>query len=708
MASKRQKLDGRARAEALSSLGRNSFVTKSGIEKLLKAVRDDGIPETFDRKAQYRARKDMCPSTTTYGELVVTVPVTLHKKDRKGKTVPVAESFGFQNPLAFLAYHCAESPQYADIVMNALEHHPCDPTRPWNVILYQDGVDPSDGLANCHSRKSCVFYWTFSEFGMRALAHEEVWGTVCVTRMHEANELSGRMSELTSKVLDQFFGDTYNIRISGVSVVIKGSQQQQRAHITAKIGVLLADEPALKEMTDCKGHAGHKCCLLCMNATLVNTQRPLHTVSDYAVPISSTKLTDFKLHTNDTIRHVMLRLKDYSDRVKAGTMTNDEFTSRSAVLGWNWSDHNIVLNTRYAIDLASVVMYDWGHTYVCEGVADVEFGKCMKVLAKRRSASTYPEFGTYLDSFTLPKSSPSPSHLFRADAIRNNLRKSSFTASASEFLTLVPIIARYFQAVAAMRDDGCRDVVDSMIAVLWVVVLLQAIKACNVSPDLLAAAISAHYDLFIRAYGAEDARPKHHYALHLPEMLRFFGFLLSTFTHERKHRLVIRYTRGRMNLQSWGKGAIEEITCHQIWELKQSFFMDDVVAKPTGRTLLALREIFPTAIDGAFTLHNKVKCNGGAFSSGDVVALIINGELEVGELLCTVEVSASDGSSSMYSIISRWSKTGNVSHSWMEVTVSDEHTSKIDTDCVDTVLTYRMAGDRSSCSVYLPYELRGL
>ena len=35
----------------------------------------------------------------------------------------------------------------------------------------------------------------------------------------------------------------------------------------AKLGVLLADEPALKEILDCKGHGGSKPCCCCLNAT---------------------------------------------------------------------------------------------------------------------------------------------------------------------------------------------------------------------------------------------------------------------------------------------------------------------------------------------------------------------------------------------------------------------------------------------------------
>ena len=89
--------------------------------------------------------------------------------------------------------------------------------------------------------------------------------------------------------------------------------------------------------------------------------------------------------------------------------------------------------------------------------------------------------------------------------------------------------------------------------------------------DMLAAAICDHFTLFIAAYGADAIKPKHHYALHLPRMLATHGVLVGTFTHERKHRVVKRNTRDRMNLTKWDLGSLEEITVHQLKELGRTF-----------------------------------------------------------------------------------------------------------------------------------------
>jgi len=101
------------RYRELASLGRASFVSKSGIENLLAEVKESGLPDAFSRRSQYRARKHVCYTQTDYGPLVVEKDVTTIK----GHPMKM----GFQNPLAFMAYQCEHSPHYAEIVRQALE-----------------------------------------------------------------------------------------------------------------------------------------------------------------------------------------------------------------------------------------------------------------------------------------------------------------------------------------------------------------------------------------------------------------------------------------------------------------------------------------------------------------------------------------------------------------------------------------------------------
>ena len=682
------------RAFELISLGRSSYASHSAISRLLSDIDAGGLPETYSRMAQYRARKEVCATVTEYGSLVTSVPVPL---SRGGHA-----DMAFQNPLAWLQYNCLHSEHFARVVQQALAAQPPSPDRPWRLIIYEDGIDPSDGLSKNHSRKSGVFYWAFAEYGLRALCCEQMWGCITVARYSEHQALTGKVAGLFEHVLGLFFNDTHDIRKSGVSVRFPDGS---RGLILAKASILLADLPAIKECLDCKGHSGTMCCPICTNASQHKSaaELPLHELSRHAVSITNTDITAFKQHTGASLRSVFRRLRDYHNQVVSGDMSTEDFDLHSQVCGWNYSEANLVLNPRFQLNIPAMIMLDWAHVYVHDGLADVELGLCMKKFVSSRSQTTsFRELGEYVSSFTFPKGSPNPNHLFTESANANNNRKGSFSCTGSEFLTLVPIIHRYFSRVVLPRGQHVAFV-RSLLAVLHVVVLLNAIKTDTVTSDELQRAIVEHLVLFKQAYGEDLFRPKHHYALHLPGMLLHFGFLLSTFTHERKHRLVTRYGRDRKNLKAWDKSIIEKVTCHQLWELRQAFVGAHTAAQPKGRILATLLEIFPGVDSEDLLVLNNINCNGGSFSAGDVVSCVLDGRVQLGELLVTAAVQHGPA----YCFISLWQPDpAAIDEDWRNFFVSRENVAQVPLSLVDTVFTYRMSSTRKTCMVFLPFEVR--
>jgi hypothetical protein len=615
----------------LVSLGRSSYASHSAISKLLAHVSEHGLPDTFDRSAQFRARKEVCRSDTTgYGPLVVNREMAL----AAGGTV----TGSFQNPLAFFAYHCKHSAHYSKVVQNALTKFPCEPGSPWRLILYQDGVDPSDGLAKNHSRKSAVSYWAFAEFGIAALGHEEVWGTICVCRFSKHQKLAGTVSCLFEHVLSMFFGDTHDIMRSGVSVQLYNGGHAQ---IFARASILLADLPALKECTYCKGHAGMICCPCCLNAVQHDTKEsiPMHLLTSAAISIANFDLKKFTRLSRETLHEITRKISQAYVEFQAGTISKEKFELAQKIRGWNYTPANVILNNRFQLDLPNLLMFDWAHLYVHDGLGDVEFGLCMHAMQKASKYATgYGELGEYVKQFTFPKSAPGVGHLFADEKNKNNYSKKSFTCTGSEFLTLAPIMHRYFERVVKPRGEQL-DKVNSMLAVLSVVMLLTSLKTGTVTAEHLNTAIVTHLALFLVAWGEQYVRPKHHYSIHLGPMLKWFGFLLATFTHERKHRLVTRYCRDRKNLANWDMSAIEEITCHQVWQLSLPFMQACETAKPRGKILLPLREAYPGCSDEDFLICSGIACNNGSCSSGDIVTFLQEG-IQVGQVLVSVAVKS--------------------------------------------------------------------
>ena len=235
------------------------------------------------------------------------------------------------------------SEHYAKIMQTALSKYPCSPSSPWKLILYQDGVDPSDGLAKKHSRKSAVYYWSFVEFGMQALAKEEVWGVITVARYSEYTKLAGKGASLFEAVLDHFFGEVHHLRRTGCSLKFPNGE---RALLVAEPSVLLCDMPALSECLACKGHSGTMCCPGCANATQANSKAevPLHELTNNAVSISDTNWKSFKKHSNASIRHVVQQVNDAHQDVLDGNLHKDDFAELEQMLGWNWNPSNSILN----------------------------------------------------------------------------------------------------------------------------------------------------------------------------------------------------------------------------------------------------------------------------------------------------------------------------------------------------------------------------
>ena len=485
----------RADVPALVALGRSSYVSKRGIAQLANTFRLDGVPETTSRTAQYRARKSVCKTQTPYGTLVQTIPLTC----ADGGTIDVA----VQNPLAMLYHVASASQRFATVMRAGLDAMPCTSTTPWSVILYQDGVDPSDGLSNNHSRKSNVFYWSFLELGMKALGDERNWFPVALGRYNSLVKADGSITQLASKACSLFWNRSgHDLELTGANIKLHGDQ-----HITtifAKMGCVLADEPAIKEVLACKGHAGTKPCVLCMNAVAHahSGAEGLHRHHDYPVSMVELDITKFKQHTNSSIRHVVERLHS-----KKGSVTAEAFDTLEQLYGFNYNVYNLVLHERVRLNVVSSLMWDWCHCFVCDGIADVEFGLFMKVMTKNKTLSTYAELQTYVEGWALPKTLPSVARLFAEAPARNNLRKESFTSSASEFLTLIPILVRYISVVCAGRGR-CMPYVMSMTAALEVIELLQSIKAGPgvVAPEVLRNAIMKHLTLFRDAYGISHLR----------------------------------------------------------------------------------------------------------------------------------------------------------------------------------------------------------
>eukprot|EP00973_Karenia_brevis_P076826 10669621-Karenia_brevis.AAC.1 len=65
----------------LAALGRRNYVTMSGLEMLIKELREVGIPECASRSSIKRARDEVIAVETGYGPLFQRLPLWVGGKD---------------------------------------------------------------------------------------------------------------------------------------------------------------------------------------------------------------------------------------------------------------------------------------------------------------------------------------------------------------------------------------------------------------------------------------------------------------------------------------------------------------------------------------------------------------------------------------------------------------------------------------------------
>ena len=141
------------------------------------------------------------------------------------------------------------------------------------------------------------------------------------------------------------------------------------------------------------------------------------------------------------------------------------------------------------------------------------------------------------------------------------------------------------------------------------------------SRETLGAAIAHHFMLRLRVYGHMLTIPKCHYALHLAGLLKEFAYLISTFTHERKHRVLKAFANNGHYVGKQERGLLQDCTCRELQRLENitSNTPDlDAYHKPKPKLVEALVEDGHCTDAATILVALVLYCNGRRVSNGDV------------------------------------------------------------------------------------------
>jgi len=272
------------------------------------------------------------------------------------------------------------------------------------------------------------------------------------------------MSEFFKMCLLQFYCPV-DLRL-GAQLQLHG--QSDRAMIFCRVGVLLGDEGALKEVLEMKGAAGSKLCCLCSN--LVDHKSGIAECDTTHTLVKSTELDVAKIqrHSDESILETLHFLREQRDLVN-----QEEFKKLQQYCGFNFSPRGTLMCETLSIQPASCVMYDWMHTYVSNGLWNLE----MQLLAQ-----TLHDAGVSLDmlhsdlqGFCWP--SFIKSRGMTGQSLFAQCQIQDIKCSASEALSVYSII-RWILVERRGKGELCRAelAVDSYLRLCRVLDLLINIK----------------------------------------------------------------------------------------------------------------------------------------------------------------------------------------------------------------------------------------
>ena len=184
------------------------------------------------------------------------------------------------------------------------------------------------------------------------------------------------------------------------------------------------------------------------------------------------------------------------------------------------------------------------------------------------------------------------------------------------------------------------------------------------------------------------------------------GAILSCMLHERRHRLVKRSLRDRQNHKGYERGALEEVTCHQVWEMDARSLKYGLQnpRKPSTLSLTALRELYPGIADDDMRVSSKAIVSNGTVSTGDFVFFFVNGRMQMGELIALVLIYTES-----HAMVNSWeaaSQPGDdIAYKRFKRT---EKCVQVLLQAIECPVLYAPSTTGQTCTAYIPLEYRGI
>jgi len=392
-----------------------------------------------------------------------------------------------------------------------------------------------------------------------------------------------------------------------------------------------------------------------------------------------------------------------------------ELALREMACGFNHSKYNMCLSPSLerVIKPCTNMAHDWMHTFVVHGV----WNTIMFILMLTLSVGTdaVKDMHAYIALWTLPIRLGGHAAAERlADTFSRNRWASSKDAkylkcNASDAISMYAIISCYVHAVF-LRAGKCVAECEAYIALCDVLDLLVFVARGNVSWQQLNTAIDTFLKACITAGWRSYMHPKFHWTIHLVRELQKFGMLLTCWVHERKHKMVKRYTNNQRNTRKYELSILSEVTCQHFHDIANvmAFNLDVGLQPPVYKCPQDMAD----AVRAELGLYNMLLCTTSKTArvskfevvhTNDVVVFKDHDRFQVGQISCLV--SADEMS---FAVIDHWSvEEKNLQQGTVTARTNREAYIFVRLACIEAACTYRRR-QNSLAQIIIPRSYRGM
>lgn len=350
---------------------------------------------------------------------------------------------------------------------------------------------------------------------------------------------------------------------------------------------------------------------------------------------------------------------------------------------------------------ASQFMHDWMHLLCVGGVGQTTIYLFLEAVGNSIGENIYKMVSGYMALWVLPKSRAiSLDSLFAPKRQKSNKEASTFKCSASEVLAILPILSLFAQNVI-IRASFCVKECEALILVAELLALLQAIPHGFSSSTQISDKVSQIQDKYEECGWGNYMHPKFHWMLHLSSHLSRWGLLISCWTHERKHRIVKKYSQDIQNTRSFEKSVLHQVVSHDLaLLLDPMYFGQHARLKNQCRATNKVKDFFASA--WAEPLKNCYMCSSAHLSPAGVASkkdiVMLKSSKQVCEVWLFAEVNGEN-----VALLSLWAllEDNGTNALWQ----MQDNPQLVNTSDIQCALCYRLHKNGQAI-VLLPLECR--